>query len=85
MPALPQVPPAPVYVTQDLGTNTFSPVTSLPDCPVSASSKADEALLLGFKASLSNGDQILTSWQNGTDYCAWKGIKCNAGGRVKLL
>lgn len=46
---------------------------------------ADEQLLLGFKASLENGDQALKTWRNGTECCTWTGVSCGADGRVQRL
>lgn len=44
--------------------------------PVAAEEAQQEAALLAFKASLDNGDEKLTNWIQGTDYCAWMGISC---------
>ena len=49
-----------------------------------AVSEEDVALLLAFKASLDNGDQILASWRSGTDVCAWTGVSCGPTGVESL-
>ena len=40
---------------------------------------ADAALLLAFRATFDNGDNILPDWRPGSDPCAWKGISCTGG------
>ena len=43
-----------------------------------AAAASDAELLLAFKATFSNGDEVLSDWQNGTDPCSdkWTGITC---------
>lgn len=48
-------------------------------------SREDAALLLAFKDSLDNGDEVLTDWQLGSDPCAWTGISCKANGEVDSM
>lgn len=48
-------------------------------------SQADAQLLLAFKASLDNGNEILQDWRPGTDPCAWTGISCKPDGSVDSL
>lgn len=51
----------------------------------SSSPQNAATLLLDFRASLSNGETVLTSW-NGTDPCqeAWEGVTCDGGEVVHL-
>ena len=50
----------------------------------SASRQNSEALL-AFKASMVNGGELLSTWVNGTDYCAWRGVNCDAGGFAESM
>lgn len=53
---------------------------------ISAAEKQLEAdLLLAFKASFDNGEDILPGWRAGTDTCAWDGVSCGASGFVEGL
>lgn len=46
----------------------------------------DTAALLAFKASFTNGGEVLTSWTADTSPCggSWEGVECD-GGRVAQL
>lgn len=46
-----------------------------------ADAPSDADLLLAVKATFENGDQVLASWRNGTDVCAWRYISCGADKR----
>ncbi|KAI7835916.1 hypothetical protein COHA_010196 [Chlorella ohadii] len=61
------------------------PAAAPPAAQPTPGSQDDAALLLAFKASLENGDEILTDWRPGTDPCAWLGISCNPNGSVNSL
>lgn len=53
--------------------------------PPPAGQDEDRERLLAFKESLANGADKLSSWQPGTDPCAWEGVNCSPGGRVTRL
>lgn len=53
--------------------------------PSAVNATANEELLLAFKASLDNGEEILTNWRAGSDPCAWAGISCGAAGEVQSM
>ena len=64
------------------GAAAASPAAS----PAAATGSAeDAALLLAFKDSLDNGEQLLANWRPGTDPCAWTGISCTAAGAVDSM
>jgi len=46
---------------------------------------SDAEALLALKASFDNGDEVLTTWQAGTDACAWQGISCNTQRAVIIV
>jgi hypothetical protein len=45
----------------------------------------DERLLLDFKATFANGDEILANWTAGSDSCAWTGIACTGAKKVAIM
>ena len=53
--------------------------------PGATAALSDEDALLALKASFSNGEAVLPSWQRGTDVCAWKGVSCDAARSVAIL
>lgn len=46
---------------------------------------SDAEALLALKASFGNGDEVLTTWQAGTDACAWQGVSCDASRTVVTM
>lgn len=50
--------------------------------PAPGDSVSETDLLLAFKDSFTNGEELLPSWVNGTDVCAWQGVACSANGVV---
>ncbi len=40
----------------------------------------DASLLLAFKDSLINGDELLSSWRIGAGPCTWQGVGCGSDG-----
>lgn len=46
---------------------------------------SDAEALLALKASFTNGDEVFTTWQPGTDACAWKGVSCDTARTVVKL
>ncbi len=57
----------------------------LAQAPTIANS-TDADLLLDFKATFTNGDTLLKSW-NGSDPCSgqWAGVECDGAGNVVKL
>jgi hypothetical protein len=79
MPASPQY-----YIFNSTGTTTLDsskqrPLRDLPSC----TNATDAQLLLGFRASLDNGPDVLEDWE-GFDSCSWSGIKCTNGRVVRM-
>ena len=63
------------------GPDNFTAVTSLPAC----GKEGDAELLLALKATFTNGEVILASW-NGSDPCrGWEGVACNTDARVHTV
>lgn len=53
--------------------------------PAPATYSSDAEALLALKSSFRNGDEVLTTWQPGTDACAWKGVSCDTSRTVIIL
>lgn len=51
------------------------------------SSSDERALLLEFKESISDPQEILKSWgaNNGSNHCSWFGVSCDSKSRVSAL
>lgn len=82
MAAMVQVPEAPLYYSESLPGEKLP---SLPSCLIYEGSQIQDAeLLLDFKASLANGEEVLTSWLVGTDPCQWEGVVCETDSKTKF-
>lgn len=83
-PSFEQVPSSPGYYkfnysgTANLNSNPHTLVESLPACNTTTNA-TDAGLLLLFKASFTNGEEVLSDWVPGTSPCDedWAGITCD--------
>ncbi|WOK99976.1 hypothetical protein Cni_G08688 [Canna indica] len=55
------------------------------DLPLHAGDNAEERVLLEFKKSINNSEDVLSNWNDSTRICRWIGIVCSRHGRVISL
>jgi hypothetical protein len=63
----------------------LAPLSALAGPASPSNATTDAELLLAFKASLANGNALLSTWRRPESLCGWTGITCNSGGRVTGL